>query len=41
MKTGEFLFVQLPYDRKDEVIRFPMAGLDGALAKMADTGCHL
>ena len=40
MKTGEFLFVQLPYDRKDEVIRFPMAGLNGALAKMADAGCH-
>jgi hypothetical protein len=40
MKADTLLFVQLTYDGGDKVVQFPMTGLDGALAKMAEAGCR-
>jgi len=41
MKASESLFVQLLYENEQKVTDFRMAGLDSALAKMAEAGCHL
>ena len=40
IKADTLLFAQLSYEGKDEVVRFPMNGLDVALTKMAEAGCH-
>lgn len=41
MRTSDLLFAQVTYSNdKQSMVRFPMAGLDAALAKMADVGCQ-
>jgi len=41
MKVSESLFAQLLYESQQRVTDFRMAGLEAALAKMAEAGCHL
>jgi len=40
MRADTLLFAQLTYDGGDKVVQFPMTGLDAALAKIAEAGCH-
>lgn len=40
MKASESLFVELIYPNEQKVTEFRMAGLDAALAKMAEAGCR-
>jgi len=40
MKASESLFVELVYPNEQKVTESRMAGLDAALAKMAEAGCH-
>jgi hypothetical protein len=40
MRNSESLFVQLFYQNEQKVTDFRMAGIDAALAKMAEVGCR-
>jgi hypothetical protein len=40
MKASESLFAELVYPNEQKVTEFRMAGLDAALAKMAEVGCR-
>lgn len=41
MKTSDLLYAEVTYSNDTQsMVRFPMAGLDAALAKMADVGCQ-
>lgn len=40
MKMDQFLLVQISYEGQDAVVKFPMAGLDVALAKLEAVGCR-
>ena len=41
MKADPMLLIQIPYQYGDKIVKFPMAGLDAALGKLAAAGCQL
>jgi len=40
LKADTVLLVEMPYQLKVQIATFQIAGLEGALAKMADAGCR-
>jgi len=38
--VGALLLAQLSYNGRDQIVRFPMEGIDVALMKMAEAGCR-